>query len=81
VVKKQKKLYVLAHTTIKPNEEIVIDYSTIIADDDIWKMKCSCGNKNCRKIIGKFSRIPKKLQKEYLTLGVVPEYILAINKN
>lgn len=35
---------------IKEGEEITIDYSTIEGDRR-WEMACSCGEKNCRKII------------------------------
>lgn len=35
---------------IKEGEEITVDYSTIEGDQR-WEMVCSCGEKNCRKII------------------------------
>src|SRR3989304_5679499 len=34
---------------IKAGEELTIDYAMI--DDDNYKMKCYCGEKNCRKVI------------------------------
>lgn len=76
VIKKNKKLFLVAILDIKKGEEIVFDYSTIIASDDIWKMKCSCGADNCRKIIKKFNTIPKKIKDKYINLGIVPEHIL-----
>ena len=54
----------IAMRNIKKGEEITIDYA--IAGFDNWKMRCYCGSKNCRKIIhGKFTKLPKKLQKKY----------------
>ncbi|MFA6136289.1 MAG: SET domain-containing protein-lysine N-methyltransferase [Candidatus Paceibacterota bacterium] len=78
VIKIGRKLFIKAIKNIKPRKEITIDYSTILANDDDWKMKCQCGSKNCRKIIVKFSTLPKQLKNKYFDLGVVPSYI---NKN
>src|SRR3989344_3133586 len=49
---------------IKPNEEITLDYSTLV---NIPKcdMHCACGGKNCRKVIKSYSKLPKKLQEKY----------------
>lgn len=76
VVKKNKKLFLVAISDIKKGDELVMDYSTIIASDDVWKMKCNCGSNHCRKIIKKFNTIPKKTREEYISQGIVPKYIL-----
>ncbi len=76
VVKKDKKLFIVAISLISKGEEVAIDYSTIIAADDSWTMKCKCGSKNCRKMVGKFKSLPKKLRDNYLALGLVPKHIL-----
>lgn len=76
VVKKKNKLFIVALKGIKGGAEIFIDYSTIIAQDDSWRMKCDCGDKNCRKIIKGFHSLPKNIQKKYLDLKMVPDYIL-----
>ena len=78
VVKKNKKLFIEAIGNINKGDEIVLDYSTIIASDDIWKMKCNCGEDVCRKNIGKFKSLPKKLKDLYISEGIVPSYILRI---
>lgn len=78
IVKKNKKLFFVAICPILENAEIVFDYSTIVAKDDIWTMKCKCGEKNCRKIVKKFNSLPKKLKNEYIESSVVPKYILRI---
>jgi SET domain-containing protein len=75
IIKKNNKLYLIAIKNIELSEEVVMDYSTIIADDDIWDMKCSCGEKECRKMVKKFSSLPKKIKEKYLDLGIVPDYI------
>ena len=81
VKKVKNKLFIISTRNIKSNSELLMDYSTIIASDDFWKMKCKCGEKNCRKVIGKFNHLPKKILKKYLKSKVVPEYILKIKES
>ncbi len=78
VIKKDNKLFMIAILPIQKGEEIVFDYSTAIASDDIWTMKCECGSKSCRGIVKQFQKLPKKLQKQYIFESVVPSYILEI---
>lgn len=78
LVKKGKKLFVIAIEPILKNKEVLFDYSTIIARDDIWTMKCNCGSKNCRKVIKRFNLLPKKIQSDYIKYKIVPSYILNI---
>lgn len=75
--KKDDKLYCVAVRDIKKGEEISFDYSTVIADDDSWVMPdvCICGSKKCRKKIGKFSKLPKKVRDQYIKIDMVPNYI------
>jgi len=49
-----EKIFLIADGEIKRGSEVLIDYSTIIAEDDDWTMKCNCGESKCRKIVGKF---------------------------
>jgi SET domain-containing protein len=54
-----------AMKNIKKGEEIIYDYS--ISGEEIWRMKCHCKSKNCRKVIyGQFNKLDKKTQKKYL---------------
>lgn len=78
IVKKSKKLFLVAIKPILKNEEVLFDYSTIIASDDIWTMRCNCGSKNCRKVVKSFNKLPKKLQSTYIKEKIVPKYILNI---
>jgi SET domain-containing protein len=78
IVKKNQKLFIIAIKPIGKNAEVTFDYSTVLASDDIWKMKCNCGSKNCRKIIKKFKTLPKKIKESYIESKIVPSFILKI---
>lgn len=69
-----KKVFLIAIKEIKKNEEITWDYSTTMDEDD-WEMNCNCGSKSCRGRIRDFKYLPSDIQKKYLDLGIVPEYI------
>jgi len=45
-----KGYFIVAMRTIRPGEEITIDYSTT-SKDPLWKMRCLCGQPTCRKLI------------------------------
>jgi SET domain-containing protein len=72
----------IAIKNINPGDEIVYDYSTVTWDDlwvkthGSWTMNCACNEKNCRKIIGDFLTIPESRRREYIMLGIVPDFIL-----
>ena len=80
VVKKNVGLFVVAMAPIKKNDEVLIDYSTIIAADDIWEMRCNCGSAQCRGTIKSFDTLPIELRTAYVDGGVVPEYIVSISE-
>jgi len=58
------RVTVVAMKKIKKNEQITIDYS-ITEADPFWKMKCNCGQKNCRKIIKSIRFLSPSLFKKY----------------
>lgn len=58
------KVTCVALRDIKEGEEITFDYS-IIEADDLWQMPCSCGAKNCRKIIKSIKFLPEENFKKY----------------
>ena len=76
VVKAHNRLYLFAAQPIAPGDEIVLDYSTILGDDDVWVMRCNCGKPTCRKRIRRFGSLPLELQRRYLSEGLVPKYII-----
>jgi hypothetical protein len=41
-----------------------------------WTMKCSCGSKNCLKLITDFDFLPMELQEEYLNRNLVLPFII-----
>lgn len=73
------QLFLFAATAIPTRKEIVIDYSTILADDDIWTMRCNCGHGTCRKKIRRFGSLPAELKQRYLRDGLVPKYIAKLS--
>jgi uncharacterized protein len=58
-----KDVILIAMRDIKAGEEVMFDYSMIIADD--WVMECNCGSASCRKIIGRFSDLPDTVKQKY----------------
>lgn len=81
IEKIKNKLLVKAIGKISENTEVTIDYSTTIADDDDWFMKCECGFKKCRKRIGRFTSLPQKIQEYFIENKYIPKYILDINNS
>jgi SET domain-containing protein len=71
-----KKLFVIARNNIKEGDEIVFDYSTTLASDDVWEMDCNCGESNCRGLVERFTKLPKKLKEEYIRFDMVPEHVV-----
>jgi SET domain-containing protein len=68
-----KKAVLVATKKIKKGEEITYDYSTTM-DEDYWEMDCYCTSKNCRLRIRDFKYLPKKIQQNYIKLGIVTDY-------
>jgi len=75
--KHNNQLFLFAAHSIKRGDEIVIDYSTILGDDDIWTMRCTCGSRSCRRTIKRFGSLPIDLRRLYLRQGLVPRYIIS----
>ena len=68
---------VVAMSNIKKDEEITSDYSLSEADI-FWNIKCTCGSKNCRKIIKSIQFLPQNIFKKYITY--IPDYFKRIFK-
>jgi uncharacterized protein len=66
---------ILAIRHINVHEEITFDYSTYL-NNPYEQLRCHCGAKNCRGLIGNFNELPKDLQQRYLALRVVGEFAL-----
>jgi hypothetical protein len=81
-IRKQKnQLFLVASREIRARREILIDYSTIIGDDDIWTMRCNCGERTCRGRIRRFGSVPAALKAFYMERGMVPGYIVRTLKS
>ncbi|HEX3867472.1 MAG TPA: SET domain-containing protein-lysine N-methyltransferase [Gemmatimonadaceae bacterium] len=76
IAKFRNRLILLAARRIRPGEEITLDYSTTIGDDDIWTMRCRCGGPSCRRTIANFGSLPPARQRRYMTAGLVPAFIV-----
>jgi len=76
-LRKNSELFVLRD--IEKGEEITYDYSTTIAPTR-WCMKCKCGSKNCRKVLGDVRSIPKRQLEKYKKLGALQKYMKPILK-
>jgi hypothetical protein len=74
--KRGAKLFLFATRDIRAGEEIVIDYSTTIGDDDIYRMRCHCGTRRCRKWIGRFGLLPLSLRRDYLKRGLLTDVLV-----
>ena len=75
--KVNNQIRLVAAAPIDPGDEVVFDYSTTIGDDDIWTMRCNCGESTCRGRIKRFGSLPRALKERYLAGGLVPKYIIA----
>jgi hypothetical protein len=62
---------------IAVGREVTHDYSTQLGADDIWTMKCNCGERNCRQVIANVARLPAAVVSRYLRLKAIPEFIIA----
>ncbi len=78
IIFKGGRIILVSIMNIMKGEEIVFDYSTTV-DGDKWNMECKCGSENCRKIIGDFKFLPEEVKNRYISLGIVPGYLVRKN--
>jgi hypothetical protein len=64
--------YIVALHGIRRGDEITIDYSTTNCDAR-WRMRCSCGCRNCRKTIRSVQYLQARLFEKYA--GSMPKYV------
>ena len=77
VIKTATRLLLKAIRPIVAGDEITHDYSTLLGADDIWAMKCNCGERDCRGVVKSFKTLPNVVIRKYCKLGVIPEFIMA----
>lgn len=74
------QIFLVSMQNILEREEITFDYAMVLGGNKPYSLKCSCGDKNCRKIITNIDWKDKKLQKKYK--GYFQWYLTEkINKN
>lgn len=74
-IRKNSELFALRDIDI--GEELTYDYSLTVAPT-IWAMRCKCGSKICRKVIGDVLSIPKRRIIEYQKAGSIQYYMKKI---
>ena len=67
----------IAIRLIARGEEIRFDYSTTMSQDT-WTLECRCRAASCRGIVQNFEELPQWLQRRYLTLGIVQNFIRSL---
>lgn len=61
---------------IRAGDEVTHDYSTCLGADDVWTMRCNCGERGCRRRIARFDRLPAPVLRRYVRLNAIPRFIL-----
>ena len=77
VFKEGRRLVIRAIKPIAAHDEVTHDYATLIGADDVWKMRCNCGESRCRKNVRSFHKLPAGTLRRYKALGAIPDFILA----
>ncbi len=65
LVKRGRRLMIKAIAPIAVEDELTHDYSTFIAADDVWTMRCNCGEEQCRGTVRNFTKLPKATLARY----------------
>jgi hypothetical protein len=68
--------FLVAIREIQKDTEIRYDYSTTV-DEDYWSMECRCKSPNCRRIISDFKYLDPTLKAQYLSFGIVQNFLKA----
>lgn len=77
IVKHGRQLLLQAIAQIARGEEVTHDYSTWLGADDVWTMRCNCGEPNCRRVVKNMRALPATVATRYQRLGIVPRFIRA----
>ncbi len=61
----QGKNRVVAMRHLKKGEEVTIDYA-LTETYPLWHMRCTCGSRNCRKVVKPYQDLPATRQKRFV---------------
>lgn len=64
---------VVAMRDIEQGEEITWDYE-MTEKSNWWKLKCKCGSPLCRKVIGNYTNMPKRIREKYK--GYISDWLI-----
>lgn len=76
IVLERGRLVLRALRAIRAGAEVTHDYSTCLGADDVWTMRCNCGERGCRGRVRRFDRLPPAVLRRYIRLGAIPSFIL-----
>lgn len=80
VFRQRGKLLLKALRAITAQSEVTHDYSTLLGADDIWRMRCNCGERQCRGVVANVLSLPEVVLRRYRRLQCIPGFILEIDK-
>lgn len=70
-------LVLRALRAIAAGHEVTHDYSTFTGADDVWTMRCNCGERRCRGRVRSVDRLPAAVRSRYIRAGAIPAFVLA----
>lgn len=76
IVKGPRGLSLRALKPIAAGAEVTHDYSTLLGADDVWTMKCNCGARYCRRVVGNIATLPASVLRRYRRLHAIPQFII-----
>lgn len=81
LVRRGRRLLMKAIAPIAAGDEITHDYSTLLGADDVWKMRCNCGEADCRRVVRNIGHLPVATIRRYRRLGIIPDFIMATRRH
>jgi hypothetical protein len=63
---------------IPAGAEVTNDYSTLLGPDDVWTMRCNCGERGCRRTVRRVDRLSAATHRRYRAFRMVPAFIWAL---
>jgi SET domain-containing protein len=76
LVRGPRALWLHALRPIRQGEEVTHDYSTQTGTDDVWTMRCNCGERRCRGVVAHVGRLPAAVLRDYQRREAIPRFIL-----